>query len=733
MHAKPVSLLLPAGLLTGALLALSGARAADADAFPVFDNYIIVGGLVPSTTGDANAFQARQWTAKNGAAGIEDFRYAFDPAKGTTLTFDGHALVGPADYLARFRWSKEDVASLDVGYQRFRTFYDGVGAFFPTNGYFAALADPNLFVDRSKLWAEVTFARPNAPVFTIRYTNELRNGNKDSTIWGDSDNTGIPIYSQSSLNVISATRKIVPAYLELNERHQTLSGSLRHTVGRTTFEIVVSGDRIDNLDTRYMDRYPGEVKPYPAIPATPVTLVPYTKANNETVGFDTEGIKADTLALLGKFETELNDKLSLHGGLTIQHTSADIMADREMTLVIATTTGVKRLVGGFTNNGRAPYSYTAVAGTADAAVRAADLGVDYKPVADLTISAAVKAEHRSTGGNNPVTYINTFVNQATGATTSVPVSAPNYSQIKEDSWTPELDVRYTGIARVSLYATVDYRRAPGDQQETGTSIGPAGAAQAATTTVSHDLTRENHLNAKVGFIWNPSMLVSLRGEVFSKSHRDAFYDYGSTTGDRYVLGYNFDGVKATAVIRPVPGLTSTTRYVYQVGLMDVTSISDGDGGNYDSGDCRSHQFGETIDWTPTKAFYLQGDLNVTFDTIHTSYPQAGGLANTVLHNGNNNYWTATGLAGFVVDKATDVQLQYTYYSSDNYQPALAATTLPYGASGTEYSATLGIKHKFSDRLIGTAKIGYYSSKNDTTGGFTNYCARLVYLSLDYKL
>jgi hypothetical protein len=735
MHAKSSPFLRTAGLLTGALLALTSPRAAaaDPDAFPLFDNYLILAGLAPSVSGDGNAFQVRNWTSKNGAGGIEDFRYSVDPSKGTNLLVDGHALVGTADYLGHFRLSKYEVGSIDIGYQRFRTFYDGVGGFFPTNGQFSSLADPDLHVDRSKFWAEATIALPNAPVFTLKYTNELRDGSKDSTIWGDSDNTGITIWSQSALNVISANRKFIAAYTDLNERHQTLEGSMRHTVGSTTFELAVIGDRVDNLDTRFTNRYPGEVKPFPAIPSNPLTQVPYTLANNWTRGFDAQGIKSDTLSFLGKFETKLSDTVTLHGGITSQHTSADLTGDREITISIATKTGVQNLVGGFTSGGRPPYSYTAVAGTADVTVRAADLGVDLKPIKDLFVTAAVKAEDRSSSASNPVTFINTFVAPTTGATNSVPVTGPNTSEITERSWTPELDMRYTGIRRVSLYATIDYRHAPGDESATGTSVSAVGAAQVASTSSSHDVTAENHLNYKLGFNWTPSAVVSLRGEVFSKSHRNAFYDYGSDTGDRFILGYNFNGIKATATVKPLPTLTSTTRYVLQVGLMDVTAITDGVGGDYDSGDCRSHQIGETIDWTPTKQFYMQGDVNVVFDEIRTSYPRAGGVANTVLHNANNNYWTASAVAGFVVDKNTDAQVQYTYYHADNFQAALAATTMPFGAGVEESTITLGLKHKFSDRLIGSAKIGYFSSKNATTGGFTDYRARLVYLTLDYKI
>jgi len=59
------------------------------------------------------------------------------------------------------------------------------------------------------------------------------------------------------------------------------------------------------------------------------------------------------------------------------------------------------------------------------------------------------------------------------------------------------------------------------------------------------------------------------------------------------------------------------------------------------------------------------------------------------------YWNASALAGFVVDKNTDAQLQYTAYRTNNYLPVLAATTMPFGAGAQEYTVTLGLKHKFN--------------------------------------
>jgi hypothetical protein len=123
---------------------------------------------------------------------------------------------------------------------------------------------------------------------------------------------------------------------------------------------------------------------------------------------------------------------------------------------------------------------------------------------------------------------------------------------------------------------------------------------------------------------------------------------------------------------------------------------------------------------------------VVFATTKTSYPEAGGAANDVLHDSDNNYVSGSVVAGLVVDKATDAQLQYTWYRTNNYDPTVLSS-LPLGSSVSEYTVTLGVKRKLSNRLFGNVKIGYFDSTNDSTGGNTNFRGPLAYVSLDYAL
>ena len=729
MNVKLISLSRAAGLLAGAFLSLVGVRAAETDAMPVFENnYLQIGGTAPSVSGSSAAFQKKTLISKSGAGGVEAFNYTVDLSKVTTLQVDAKALPGAEDYLAQFKVTKNEVGSFEAGYKRVRTFYDGLGGFFPGNNNWIPLYSRALNLDRGKFFVNATIALPKAPVFTFSYTNETRSGRKDSTIWGDSDLTGVTIFSNTALNLISSNRKFVPAYIQLNERRETWEAAVKQTFGATTVRLAVAGDRINNLDARSVDRYPGELKPFPAIPSAPLTVVPNALGNNPNKGFDQQGVKETGLTWSGKIETKLSDLASLYTEASYHHANVDTTGSRLITASILTGTGLQNLVGGFTPAGRPPYSQVG-SGNMKEDVYTGVVGMELKPTKNLEISPAVKFEDSRTSGNYLANYVSNMVVLATGVVTPVPLAAPNSSNISEKPVVPELSLRYSGIQDVALFAMWDYRSTPSDERKSYVGITTStGPVVLAAPTLVFDKVKEKHTNFKVGANWTPNSALTLRAEFFEKDHENNFND--ALAAGYYTLDYDTYGARFTATVRPSPVVSFATRYLVQRGHGTVAE----DGYLFGhSNDSRSYQISETVDWNPTKLFYGQANVNVVWETVGTVYPRAGGAANDVLHNADLNFWNASVLAGFVVDKATDAQVQATYYKADNYNPDLAVTTMPYGEGGSDYSFTVGLKHKFSDRIVGNAKLGYFKNTSDTTGGLANYKGTVGYVSVQFRL
>jgi len=733
------SLLRTTGLVASVVLALSTAQAAetakpqaaDKDALPTFNNYLTIGGLANWASGDKAAFEARSWTARKGFGGIQDFQYSRDVAKDVSLNADGHFLMGNADYLAHVNVAKTDIGSVDVGYKRFRTYYDNAGGFtLPTTGAWAGITPyvEALHVDRSKFWAEAKLALPNAPVLTLRYTNELRNGAKDTTIWGVSDYTGLSGLGNSTS---FASRFITPGYIQLGERQQTLDFSVKHTVGNTTVDLDVQGNRVNNLNTRFFDRYPGQVK-FPA-PATTGWILPgnIQNLNNEVRGYDQVSNLADTFTASVKAETVVSKNIKAHAGIRYQLLNSDFMEDRPV--YTATTFGSP--LAGYV---WAPSAQAQnLAGEAKIKAYTANIGADIKVGHDLAIGTELKAEDRY---NSASELYQTRGNPTVTAAGLVTLANPAYvragSRSKEDALTPEVSLRYTGIKNISLYGKAEYRYVAGDERVTG-QYNPLTAGPSSNSTYKD--VHENHGRYTVGANWVPCTYFNLRGETFYKDNQNNFQTYWDSTGSpSFVLGYKLKGVKISATVKPLPTISATTRYIYQAGQMQTAGYVNNSNvfvpaESYQSMDSKSHNIGETIDWTPVKQFYMQGSINVVFDTTSTSYPRAGTSAvafgNDAVHNSNNNYVNGSLLAGMAVDKDTNAEIQYSYYKANNYEAALITSGLPYGAGRKDYTLTVGLKRKMSDTVVLEGKLGYMDSKCDTTGGRTNFSGYVASVSL----
>lgn len=675
--------------LVGAVLVCSlpcsgtAATTTEKDAFPTFESYIKISGRAASINGDEAAFKKRTQLPTEGA-GIEDLHYAQDLSKTTTLTVDGRALEGPEDYLASLKLEKVEVGSVDVGYKSFRTFYDGVGGFFPLNRQWLPLSKEELHTDRGRFWAGVKLELPGQPVLELRYTNETRDGRKDSLTWADTNLTGLP-----TLPANNATRKIVPAYLEMNERHQVLEGSLRHTIGKTTATLRVAGDWVNNIDTRFLTRYPGEVTPNP-----------------ERKLYQKDGINTHTLSVIGTTETVFTDRITFNTGLSYQNLDGAQSGERPNAIGVLST-----------------YDFKDLAGTTKADIYTANVALTYRPTPTWMIQPSLRAEDAYTKSAG------TFSRVTSTGTPPVYTTAlfNTNSRIKDRIYTPDLTVRYTGFKSIVLYGSASDRIDNGDDRHTDqySTVVPT-AAQLQTDNVD-----QNQAHFTLGANWNQSSRLILRAEVFHKDHENKFIGYNTQVGNRFVLGYQFTGLKLTAIVKPIPQLSFTTRYQPQKGEMQVTTESTAE---FDSMNAKSQLIGETIDWNPNTAIYVQADFNVVYNVISTAYPRdQAPLTIAPQRNSDNNYVTGSLMTGFVLSKVTDAQVQLTYQKADNFEPGIAVGTQPYGAGYREYTATVGIKHKLTDRILASGKVGYFSSKNDTTGGFTNFHGPLAYVSVEYKL
>ncbi len=725
------------GLAAGLALLTLPVGAAETDALPTFDtNYITVSAGSADVNGSKAAYQARTANAKTGAAGIEDMRFDYDLKDKTTLAVTGRALAGQEDYLLSFKLTKEEVGSVEVGYKTFRTFYDGAGGFFPIGNVWLPLFGRHLYVDRGQLYLQGTIALPKAPVFSFKYSQSTRDGRKDSTTLGDTNLTGIPILAgPGAVNPIAAMRKLLPTYVDLDEKNDAWEISVHHKVGNTTAHASVGGNAIKNLNVREMQQNIGELAVFPA----PVFTVP--TVNNVRAGsprrttmtqrHDEEGYHASAT-----FETKIDNKLTVFGGLLYHTADVEIQTSRQMYNTFASVLGVATYPGGFNNNSpataRAPYHLVAK-GDLEFKVLTGNFGARFNPSPNLALEAALRGERWEDSGKNLANYSSQGVNTNTGVVTSYASKGQHGVNNVEKPWTPTLDVRYTGIKNVALYASWEYRTAKQDEHVRYEGLN--GVLKVNELDMIGKKIEETHTNATVGLTWNVNPALNLRAELFTKDHQDDYIGYADVTGRDYVLNFDIYGTKLTAVVKPTNTVNLTSRYILQRskavtfngGLVTAGALN----GSVDAKDAARHSFSEGITWNVSKSAYVQANGTVVFDQVQTMYPWISGIAKRNFRNSDNNYVTGDATVGFAIAKNTNGMIQATYYRANNFDEAYAAVAMPLGASGKESTISVGVKHKLGAKTVISGKLGYIDSHNGTLGGFADFSGPLAFLSVQH--
>lgn len=727
MNANLSSRFLRAGLTAGAILLLSAAGAAGADkqtdAFPVFDSYIKVSGQAASVSGEGSSFARRYQTPENGALGIEGLYYTQDLGNDRSVVVEGKALAGAEDYLGKLTFAKEGIGSFEIGYKSFRTFYDGIGSFFPLNQQWFELSDRELHVDRGQFWVTATIALPDKPVVEVSYKQNTRDGRKDSTVQGRSDFTGLPNYNPP----ISPARGIIPGYIDLDEQNDELKASVKGEYGKLSYEAELFKETSDDMNTRFTTNYQGEVRPYPN-PSTS-TLLPAAQVNNQQILTTSTGYDTESWGFLVSGSMELTDKIKVLAAYSFLNVEADFTGNRPLYTSSNTAIGVVQV---YSNN------YENLVGSATSNVYTARVGTEIKLTPELSFNAKVRWEDKATKSAMSYTNVSASASATTGAVTTTKTATYGSSRFQDKSYTPEAELRYTGIKDVVLYVNASKKSGDGDDRY----IAPTSAVPAAGSSYVIMDTEDTRSKVAVGGSWRATAMFTFRGEVFQKDSTLHDLGYDIALGDNFQLDRKFQGFKGTAIAKLAPTVTSTTRYTYQTGESQVTGYLPTFPA-YDALDYKAHNIGETLDWNPNEQCFVQCNVNFVYNNFNTIYPRAGiapaaganaaWSADNVLRDAQNDYVYGSLIVGTVLTKADDLTIQFNYYKASNYNPELAPWTQPYGASAKDTSVVVGLKHKFTDRMIGDIKLGYYDSENPTTGGNTNFDGPAGYVSLTYAL
>jgi hypothetical protein len=672
-----------------------------------YNNWLELGMGYSFVSGDKAQFQQRHQLPSGLFGGVEAFHWETPIQKQGLFTIDGRAVFDNNDYALTLGLSHPEKGYLRAGYREFRTWYDGSGGFFPPNGQWFDIFDDELALDRGEAFFEAGLTLPDIPVVTFRYSHQFRDGKKGSTIWGD-----------SALTRGLGTRGIVPSFYDIDERRDIFELDVKHTIGNTDFGVGGRADFLDQDNARYIRRRPFETGT--------TALGPGTSIDRSVTQKD--GLEADLFNAHGFAESRLSEKILLTAGGSFTTMETDISGSR---IYGADYDAVYDPL--FARRQQRDEGFLGLSGGADWKQYVGNLNLMTTPWDHFAIVPSLRIEHVDQDGS--ASFTETEVLGPPGFTT-VEEDFVNTSERSFTDVSEALELRYAGVTNWVFYVRGEWLQGQGDQEElqSETDLPPP------STTIARDTDSTRFTQKYVaGVNWYPHRRLNMGAQYYHKERAND-YDHdvdstsnATTSGNRYpaflvAQDFKTDDVNFRVTWRPCTYFSSISRYDFQHSTIDTT----GDQLNrVESGDMVSHIFSQSFTVAPWNPVYLQLNGTYVFDELDTPATSQPGAAANLVTESRNGYWNAGALLGFALDERTDLQVQYSYYQSDDYINNSAVST-PYGDESREHGVTVELSRLLTPRLRLTLKYGFFDYNDDASGGHNDYTAHLAYSGLQYR-
>jgi hypothetical protein len=674
---------------------------------------LIVGGAFVS--GDDAGFQRRTQT-NDFYGGIESMGYTQEIDDSTTFTLEGHAIPGLEDYEILLGVEKTDLGYVKAGFKQFRTWYDATGGYLQGANMGASrvntLFDDERSIDRGEIFFETGLRMEDFPEITFSYRHLYREGDKDSTCWGDT----LANTSWGGITGSNPAFKLMPALWYIDETTDIFELDVEHTLGNTDLGagLVYETYSLDN--SRYTPRWGNK-----AALNTP-------GLNDVTL---TEKTDADIFAGNIHSVTRFNDKAWL--SFAASYSSMDTDID-----------GGSRTYGVYwplplptvppNANAVRDYAYDQMSGGSNLNQFITNLNFMWVPVTDLTITPSLRYENESIDTFSSFRAFNTNQTwqglQAYGAYTDM------------DSMTGALDIRYTGIENIVLYAKGLW----GNENEDILRLDGYLPGEFLDTDV--DIDEQEYV---LGANWYP-----LRNLSFSVQglHRERDQSLDHNVGDQPEAtaapggANNFrpimtehntetEDVNIRMTWRPASNVTLVTRYDY------CQTEYENEGINWSppagpvifpliqSGEIQSHILSQNITWNPMERLYLQG--TVSWITSETDTPER------FTGDADNDYLFASLTAGYSIDARTEITANYSFYDTSNYVASQGFTgvgTMGYGYNTEEHAIGLTLTRILNANMVWNLRYAFITSNTDSmpdqTGGWNDFDAHMVSTGLQIR-
>jgi len=672
-----------------------------------------MGGVI--TSGDRAQFeQEHRLPGDQVYGGIQDLHVEGTVGKNALFSIDGHALWDINDYDITVQLAKPNLGYIKAGYTEFRSWYDGNAGFFPHNDVFFDPPYPEMHVDRGDAWIELGLRAPNWPEITIRYEHEFRFGQKDSTVWGDTNLTGL---------AVQPTRKIVPSFRNLDEKRDIFSFEASKTIGNTD---VLLGMRYEHNTNDYSLNTERDAGELPPVVPPPGQQRKVTQQQNEDV---------DLFSGHGITETRITDNLWFTAGYSYTTITNDLSGSR-----IFGTQWDEAFGEPVPTLANRDHSFIDLAGTARIRENLFNANVFWMPFENLAILSGFRYTHENDESDStflaeetvPNTPPFTPLNPAGGFHFGPPIPVEGARNADYNRFAQRLEMRYTGIKDWLFYFEGEWEEEFGQVDE--------------FQSFDEELPLDKNTHAlgqkySIGATWYPTMRLNFAGQYF---HRIASYDEDVLIAQYPRLvnqDWNVDDFNIRMTFRPkVPAWMGTLALVTRYDFVHTTIDSQWELfpqedllAELQSGETKQHVISESLNWNPLPRFFLQANFSYILNQTDTPAndinldPQT---SPTVV-NFRSDYWTVTSGIGYVIDDKTDFYADYYFYCANDYFKN-AVVAMPYGMGATEHAVSATVTRKLSKNMRLLLKYGYSNYRDVTSGGHNNYQAHSLFSSLQFR-
>jgi hypothetical protein len=651
-----------------------------------YNNWIEFGMGGFLTQGNKSQAQQRNQNSSGVFGGIEDLHIQQNIAKGTTMTLDGRGIFDEHDYKLSLAVEKEKLGYLRFTASEFRTWYNGDGGYFPPSGAYYSQPGDALGLDRGDFSIEGGLTLDKAPKITFKYEHTFREGEKSSTIWGDTHQT-----------TTSPVRKLSPSIYDMDERSDLFQFDVTHNIKAVD---VGAGFRYETGrmdDALKINEFPGESY--------------QQKVTNQ------QGTSYDLLNVHSFAESWVSKNVMLSSGFSFSDLDNDFSGSRNY--------GSDYDVG-YSPNVQNGLGYYGLSGGSHLTEYVGNLNLFTRPWPHLTIVPSIRVQQQNAdGASSGIETLSDF--------SSAPFTANN--NLSDLDVRERLDVNYNGVTNWVFYARGELTEGDGTLAERGGLIPINGiGVDAINRNTEMDRFFQKY---SVGARWYPARRLTLDvGGYYKRNEYNYQHTLDSTPNDSlnnrypaYLVLQDFDTYDGNVrmTFRPRQNVSTVTRYEYQYSTVHTRPDEVSGLGEVESSRTISHIIGQDVNWTPWSRLYLQAGLDFVFNETKTP-----GLDNnpTILP-AQNDYWSVNASSGLVLDDKTDLKASFFYYLADNYQNN-SLDGVPYGSGAQAYAITATLTRRITKNIRWSLKYAYSHSDNSTFGGHQNYDAHLVYSSLQYR-